>query len=110
MDSFEVLITPDAIDMLNNLCDYIMIEKQNPEAADDIYRDAIDTADKLETMAGSLEICQRKILADNGYHKILFQRHKYILIYKIYGKTAVVEAVFHQKEDYENKLTRKLHL
>lgn len=108
MDSFEVLITPDAMDMLNNVSDYIMIEKQNPEAADDMYQDAIETADKLETMAGSLGLCQRKILADNGYHKILFQRHKYVLIYKIYGKTAVVEAVFHQKEDYENKFAQKL--
>lgn len=108
MDTFEVLITPDAMDMLTNLSDYIMYEKQNPSAADDVYQDALETADQLEIVAGSLAFCKRKVLADRGYRKIFFQRHDYVMLYKIYGNTAVVEAVFHQKEDYENKFAHSL--
>lgn len=108
MDTFKVLITPDAMDMLTSLSDYIMSEKQNPIAADDVYQDALATAEQLETVAGSLALCNRKKLADRGYHKILFQRHDYVMLYKINGKTAIVEAIFHQKEDYENKFANSL--
>lgn len=108
MDTFEVLITPDALEMLTNLSDYILKEKQNPSAADDVYADAIETAEQLENVAGSLNFCKRKVLANRGYRKIMFKRHDYVLIYKIYGNTAVVEAIFHQREDYENKFSHSL--
>ena len=110
MDTFEVLITPDAMDMLTNLSDYILFNKQNPDAADDVYQDALETANQLQTVAGSLGFCKRKILADHGYRKICLQRHDYVLLYKIYSNTAVVEAVFHQKEDYENKFVHSLNI
>ena len=110
MDTFKVLITPDAMNMLTDLSDYILINKQNPSAADDVYQDALETANQLQTVAGSLGFCRRKILAEHGYRKIFLQRHEYVLLYKIYGSIAVVEAVFHQKEDYENKFVHSLNI
>lgn len=110
MDSFKVVITPDAMAMLTNIVDYITFEKQNPSAADAVYLDAFETADELENTAGSFGLCKRKVLADLGYRKILFRQHEYLLLYKIYGHTAVVEAVFHQSEDYENKFAHSLGL
>lgn len=108
MDTYEVLITPDAMSMLDNISDYIGFELQNPGAADAVYLDALSTADELETVAGSLNFCRKKALADHGYRKINLKKHDYVLIYKIYDTIAVVEAVFHQSQDYENTFAHSM--
>ncbi|MEE8808389.1 MAG: type II toxin-antitoxin system RelE/ParE family toxin [Lactimicrobium sp.] len=110
MDSFNVLITPTALKMIDNIVDYILEEKDNPSAADAVYLDAMNTADQLETVAGSLGLCKRRILADRGYRKIHLRHHQYLLIYKIYKSTVVVEAIFHESEDYERKFEGQLKL
>ncbi len=43
-------------------------------------------------------------LKKNGYHLINFLRHRYLMLYRIEGKTAYVDAIYHQFQDYENIL------
>lgn len=106
MVSYKVVLTDDALSMLNAAVDYVALELQNPMAADAIYTDALDTINELENIAGSLRIIALPSLAALEYRKMLFKRHDYVFIYKLYGITAVIEGVFHQSEDYENKFAK----
>lgn len=95
------------MEMLNDYADYITYEKQNPFAGDAIHRDAIETGHVLSRVAASLSFCKSRRLAKLGYRKILFQKHKYLFIYRLDGNVAIVEAVYHQSQDYENKFSKE---
>lgn len=59
MDLFEVIISPKALSQLDEYVDYIQFTLLNEQAAMNVWQDAIDTADKLETAAGSFSFCQK---------------------------------------------------
>ena len=54
MDSYNVEISPYALGQLNRYADYIQYTLLNEGAADEVYTDALETIDALETSAGSL--------------------------------------------------------
>lgn len=108
MDSYKVVMTDDAMSMLNDIVDYINYELLNDIAADNVYADALKTVDKLEDLAGSLNHCTNETLAKLGYRKIHFLKHSYVFIYKIYDDTAVIEGTYHDSQDYENRFEREL--
>ena len=41
-------------------------------------------------------------LKKHGYHIIHFMRHRYLMLYRIEGTIAYVDAIYHQLQDYEN--------
>ncbi|MBQ9031410.1 MAG: type II toxin-antitoxin system RelE/ParE family toxin [Parasporobacterium sp.] len=102
MDLFEVIISPKALSQLNEYVDYIQFTLLNEQAARNVWQDAIDTADKLETTAGALSFCRKTSLKKQGYRIINFLHHRYVMLYRIEDKTVYVEAVYHQLQDYEN--------
>ena len=102
MDSYNVIISPKALTQLDSYIDYIQYTLLNEQAAKAVWDDAFETADMLEEVAGSLKLCDHPKLKAFGYRKINFQHHRYIMIYRTDGKTAYVEAIYHQLQDYEN--------
>ena len=52
--------------------------------------------------AGNLKLCTHPQLKKRGYHIIHFMRHCYLVLYRIEGTTAYVDAIYHQLQDYEN--------
>ena len=99
---YDVIITPDAEQLLNSYIDYIQFTLMNEQAADNVLQDILDTADELERVAGSLPYCKKRSLRNLGYRKINFLRHSYVMLYVIDGNTAYVDAIYHQSQDYEN--------
>lgn len=67
-----------------------------------ILSDAEDTLKRLSNMADSLKLCENIRLHDLGYRKIHFKRHNYLMLYRIEGNKAYVDAVYHDLQDYEN--------
>ena len=102
MDSFNVITTPKALSLLNDYISYIQYTLMNEQAAKAVWEDAMDTAAELEKVAGSLRPCDDPDLKSLGYRKINFLHHRYVMIYRIDGKNAYVEAIYHQLQDYEN--------
>ncbi len=74
----------------------------NEHAAKAVWNDALETQDELAKVAGSLKLCEKINLQELGYRKINFLHHRYLMIYRINGTTAYVEAIYHQLQDYEN--------
>ena len=101
MDSYNVIITDRALEQLESYIDYIQYTLLNVQAADAVSLDAVDTCTKLQMLAGSFRLCNDSLLRSLGYHSVKFSKHKYVMLYRIVGKTAVVEAIYHQMQDYE---------
>ncbi|MCD8115731.1 MAG: type II toxin-antitoxin system RelE/ParE family toxin [Oscillospiraceae bacterium] len=102
MDSFEVVFTFKARTQLQNCVSYISHTLLNDIAAKSVYQDAMETVAQLSSVAGSLPYCRHPKLRDFGYRIIGFKRHQYVMLYRIDGKTAIIDGIYHQKQDYEN--------
>lgn len=108
MKSYTVKITDKAEKMMEQYLAYLVYEKQNMQAAMAVSDDYDDTVEKLETVAGSFQYCDAADLRKREIRKIKFHRHDYILLYKIQEDIAVVEAVYHTLQDYENLFKNEL--
>ena len=102
MDSFEIILSPKALSQLSRYIDYIHYTLLNPIAAENVWRDAVATQKQLETAAGSLRLCEHPALQRLGYRAIRFKKHRYVMLYRIEGRTAYIDGIYHQMQDYEN--------
>ncbi len=109
MDSFDVIISPKALAQLNDYIDYIQYTLMNDQAAHNVWQDALDTRKKLSEVAGSLKPCAHPLLKKYGYHQINFLRHRYLMLYRIEGQAAYIDAIYHQLQDYENTFADELN-
>ena len=99
---YRVVITDKAKSQLDDYVRYIAVDLKNPDAARAILGDAEETKNELSLVAGSLQVCDNPRLKEYEYRKILFRRHRYLMLYRLVGSTAVVDAIYHQLQDYEN--------
>ncbi|MCD7823078.1 MAG: type II toxin-antitoxin system RelE/ParE family toxin [Oscillospiraceae bacterium] len=102
MDTFEVIISPEAKSQLSDYVRYIRKVLLNDVAAKSVYEDAIETGKRLSVVAGSLAYCKDEKLRNYGYRAIYFKRHQYVMIYRTVGQIAYVDGIFHLRQDYEN--------
>ena len=49
-------------------------------------------------------MCDNPRLRTLGYHRINFMSHRYFMLYRIEGNTVYVDNVFHELQDYENRI------
>ncbi len=101
MDSFNVIISPKALSQLNSYIDYLQYTLLNDQAAFEVWKDAVETRERLASIAGSLKLCNHSVLKKNGYRSINFLRHRYLMLYRIEGSNVYVDAIYHQLQDYE---------
>lgn len=108
--AYKVVITPQAKQQLEMYVKYSLSELKNPQAAKAILTDAKQTKKKLSTVAGSLALCENKILAQYGYRKIMFSKHNFFMVYRIDNKIVSVDAMYHELQDYESAFTKQMKL
>lgn len=108
MGSFEVIISPKALSQLNSYIDYLQYTLLNDQAAYNVWQDAQKTRDQLSKIAGSLNFCTHPQLKKHGYRAIHFMHHRYLMLYRIEGTIAYVDAIYHQLQDYENTFADEL--
>ena len=101
MKKYRVVITDNAKAQLKDYISYILREFKNRQAAMAVRDDAAATKKRLEEVAGSLEPLKNPKL--NGYRKIHFLKHAYIMIYRIEENTVYVDRIYHELQDYEGK-------
>ena len=106
---YDVIISPKALSQLNEYVDYIQYTLLNPQAAELVWQDALDTREQLSKVAGSLGFCRNQTLRDHGYRCIGFKKHKYAMLYTVDGTTAYVDAIYHMQQDYENTFANEVN-
>ena len=101
---YKVLITTDAEEDLERIIRYLLFEKQNSQAAANVLDDFEATKSTLSRVAGSLKLCDNPHLNALGYRKIHFLSHRYFMLYRVEGDLAIVDNIFHESQNYENKI------
>ena len=101
---YKVAITSDAEADLDGFIRYLLLEKKSDQAASNVLDDFEVTMISLSRVAGSLKLCDNPRLRELGYRRMNFLSHDYFLLYRIEGDTAIVDNIFHELQDYENKI------
>ena len=58
----------------------------------------------MSNVAGSLKLCDNPKLRVLGYRRINFLSHRYFMLYRIENNIVYVDNIFHELQDYENKM------
>lgn len=101
---YKVVITSDAEEDLDGFIRYLLFEKQNEQAASHLLDDFEATKQSLSRVAGSLKLCDNPKLKEFGYRRINFLSLRYFMLYRIEDNLAIVDNIFHELQDYENKM------
>ena len=102
--NYRVVITLDAKEDLDRILRYILYEKRSRQAAQSVLTDFENTIDRLSFLAGSIKYCDNPTLNKLGYKRINFKTHRYFMLYRISDEKVVVDNIFHELEDFENKM------
>lgn len=101
---YKVVVTRDAEEDLERFIKYLIIEKESMQAAENVLNDYDATIESLKHVAGSLKLCDNPRLRQFEYRCINFLNHKYFMIYRIVDNVIFVDNIFHELQDYENKM------
>lgn len=101
---YKVVITKDAEEDLERFIKYLVIEKENMQAAENVLNDYDATIESLTHVAGSLKLCDNPRLRQLEYRRINFLNHRYFMLYRIVDSVVLVDNIFHELQDYENKM------
>ena len=101
---YKVVVTSDAEEDLDRFIRYLLFEKRSEQAATNVLNDFEATIRSLSQVAGSLKLCDNPRLKTLGYRKINFLSHRYFMLYRIEDEMVYVDIIFHELQDYENKI------
>ena len=76
---------------------YLVWRLKRPEARDFSHV-------RFTHVAGSLKLCENPRLRMHGYRRINFLNHRYFMMYRIVENIVFVDNIFHELQDYENKM------
>ncbi|EET62409.1 hypothetical protein BRYFOR_05444 [Marvinbryantia formatexigens DSM 14469] len=101
---YKVVVTRDAEEDLERFIKYLLIEKKSTQAAENLLNDYDITIESLKHVAGSLKLCDNPRLRQLEYRRINFLNHRYFMLYRIMDNVVFVDSIFHELQDYENKM------
>ena len=101
---YKVVVTAEAEEDLNQFIQYLLFAKKNKQAAKNVLDDFENTIKKLKYVADSLKVCDNPRLQSLGYRRINFQQHRYFMLYRIENDVVYVDDIFHELQDYENRM------
>ena len=104
MKNYKIVVTDDAKEDLKRYREYLFKKKHSPQSAKNLVLDFRETRKVLEDVAGSIKEPESEALVKRGLKRINLLKHNFFLLFRIEGSVAYVTDMFHELEDYENKL------
>ena len=101
---YKVVVTRDAEEDLERYIKYLIIEKESIQAAENILNDYDATIESLKHVAGNLKLCDNPRLRGLEYRRMNFLYHRYFMLYRLVDDVVFVDNIFHELQDYENKM------
>lgn len=101
---YKIVVTQDAEEDLERFVKYLLFEKESIQAAQNVLEDYDATIESLKHVAGSLKLCDNPKLRKLEYRRINFLNHRYFMMYRIVEGMVFVDNIFHELQDYENKM------
>lgn len=101
---YKAVVTRDAEEDLERFVKYLTMEKESMQAAENVLNDYDATTESLKHVAGSLKLCDNPGLRQLEYRRINFLNHRYFMLFRIVDNVVFVDNIFHELQDYENKI------
>lgn len=102
--AYKLNVTERADELLDNLVYHLIYCLKNEQAAKHLL-DSIDVIyDRLERNPFQFFECRDAYLAKKGYREAVVPQMNYIIIFDVRTDTVNVVGIFHQLENYPNKL------
>lgn len=102
--AYNLRITEYAAKQLDNLVYYLLCQFKNEQAAIHLL-DGIDSVyNRLEENPLQFPRCGDSYLAQKGYHEAVIPQMNYMIIFSIDENIVNVVGIFHQLENYSQKL------
>ena len=95
---YKIVLMRDAEENLDRFITYLLFEKNSEQAARNLLNDFEATKTNLS------KVCDNPKLRALGYRRINFLSHRYFMLYRIENDTVYVDNIFHELQDYENKM------
>ena len=102
--AYEVVIASIAEDDIDSIVRYLIRKKKNKAAAVKFLNDVENAVKVLECSAESFQFCVNRRLHDSGYRKLYLKKSKYFVLYRIEEYIVYIDDIFHQLQDFENKI------
>lgn len=101
---YKVIVTEDAELDMDCFVHYLLFEKENEQAASNLIDDFEAAITVLKHSAESLKVCENQHLKKLGYRRINFKSHRYFMLYRVEKDKVYVDNIFHELQDYENRM------
>ncbi len=102
--AYKIKVTEHAHELLDNLVYHLIYCLKNEQAAKHLL-DSIDGIyDRLEVNPFQFSECRNAYLAKKGYREVVVPKMNYIIIFDVRVDVVNVVGIFHQLENYPNKL------
>lgn len=101
---YKIVLMKDAEKDFDRFITYLLFEKKSEQAARNLLSDFEATKISLSNVTGSLKFCDNPKLRELGYRRINFLSPRYFMLYCIKNDTVYVDNIFHELQDYENKM------
>ena len=102
--AYKLIVTEHANELLDNLLYYLIYQLKSEQAARHLL-DGIDSIyDRLEENPLQFPSSRDIYFADKGYHEAVIGQMNYIVVFRIEMDIVNIVGIFHQLENYQNKL------
>ena len=95
---YKVQYSPEALNDLDEIWEYILLELENPDAAENVVSKMMDAVDALEDFPEQGAPLSSAANIESDYHFVL--SGNYMAFYRMEEKAVQVDRVLYQGRDY----------
>lgn len=95
---YEIQYSPEALNDLDEIWEYILLELGSPDAAENVVTNMMDAIDALETFPYQGAPLSSVAEIESDYRFIL--SGNYMAFYRVLEKSVQVDRILYQKRDY----------
>ena len=101
---FNLIISIEAERQVIALIDYLLLELENSQAAEHLYKEINKIYNRMECNPEQFPYCEDANLREKSYRKAVLSQMNYTVIFKIAEADVYVIGIFHDSENYGEKL------
>ncbi len=101
---YKVIFTENAMEDMDSIVEYLLFHLRNKQAANHFIDSVKNGKFVLSNSAESFQLCLNPRLRSKGYRRLNLDKTKYFLLYRIENSIVFIDGIYHQLQDYENKI------
>lgn len=102
--AYSLSVTEHADELLDSILHHLIYQFKNKQAAKHLLDEIEQIYDRLEENPWQFPVCRDIYLAKRGYREAVTGQMDYIIVFGINSDVVNIVGIFHQLENYKNKL------